>query len=72
MDADIQGLILTKFSGSLSDSSTYMNLMIQAAAVLIGGIVIWRASIVLHKKKMAKRSRKQFFETSYSKGWKRK
>ena len=68
----IQTLIKAKYAGALSDMSSYTSLAIQAIAVIIGGIIIWRASAVLHKRKLAERSRKQYFETSYSKGWKRK
>lgn len=68
----IQELIRVRYSGGMSDVSTYVNLAIQAVAVLIGGIILWKVSNVLHKRKVEERSRKQFFETKYSKGWKRK
>jgi len=68
----IQQLIRAQYSGAVSDTSSYVNLAIQAVAVLIGGIVLWRISVVMHKKKLAQRSRNQFFDTPYSKGWKRK
>lgn len=68
----IQQLIKAQFSGAISDTSSYVNLAIQAIAVMIGGIILWRISVVMHKKKLAQRSRNQFFETPYSKGWKRK
>ena len=68
----IQTLIKAKYAGGLSQMSSYSSLAIQAVAIIIGGIVIWRASTVLHKRKLAERSRKQYFETSFSKGWKRK
>ena len=68
----IQTLVKANYAGGLSQMSSYTSLAIQAIAVLIGGIIIWRASNVLHKRKLAERSRKQYFETSYSKGWKRK
>ncbi len=68
----IQELIRLRYSGAMSDVSTYVNLAIQAVAVLIGGIVLWRISVVMHKRKVESRSRKQFFETKYSEGWKRK
>ena len=66
----IQQLIKAQFSGAVSDTSSYVNLAVQT--VLIGGIVLWRISVVMHKKKLAQRSRNQFFDTPYSKGWKRK
>ena len=68
----IQTLIKANYSGGLSEMSSYLSLALQATAVIIGGIVLWRASAVLHKRKLAERSRKSFFETPYSKGWKRK
>lgn len=68
----IQQLIRAQFSGAVSDTSSYVNLAVQTVAVLIGGIVLWRISVVMHKKKLAQRSRNQFFDTPYSKGWKRK
>jgi hypothetical protein len=71
-DLTIQTLIQAKYSGSMSELSVYLNLTIQTAAVLVGGIVIWRASSVLHKKKQAQRAQNTYFETPYSKGWKRK
>ena len=68
----VQTLIKAKYAGSLSEMAVYLNLTIQAAAVLIGGIVIWRASVAIHRKKQAQRARNSYFETPYSKGWKRK
>lgn len=68
----IQTLIKAKYAGSISEISSYTSLAVQTVAIIIGGIIIWRASSVLHKRKLAERSRKQYFETSYSKGWKRK
>ena len=68
----IQTLIKAKYAGSLSDMQIYVNLAIQAAGVLFGGIVLWRISTVMHKRKIKSRNRKQFFDTPYAKGWKRK
>lgn len=68
----IEQLIRLKYSGAMSDLSLYLTLAIQTGAVLIGGIVIWRMSARLHAKKRAERKRNAFFETPYSKGWKRK
>ena len=67
----IQTLIKVKYSGGLDEASTYMNLAIQAGAVLVGGIVLWRMSAMLHKRKKAERKRNNYFQTPYSKGWKR-
>lgn len=68
----IQELIKAKFSGGMSDISAYVNLSVQTLAVMIGGIALWRISVVLHKRKLASRSRNDFFDTPYSKGWRRK
>lgn len=67
----IEMLIKARFSGSVDDASTYMNLVIQAAAVLVGGIVLWRLSTAAHRRKKAERERNAYFRTPYSKGWKR-
>lgn len=68
----IQQLIKAKFSGDLSHSATYINLTIQAVAVLIGGIIIWRVSNAMHKKKIKERQRNDYFESPYSKQWRKK
>lgn len=71
-EISIATLIKANYSGSLSNTSTYINLAVQATLVIVGGIVLWRASTILHKKKQLQRSRNGYFETPYSKGWKRK
>lgn len=68
---DIQSLIQAKFSGPLSESQTYINLAIQAIAVMIGGIIVWRASNAYHAKKQKERSNRSFFESRYSKSWRK-
>ena len=68
---DIQTLIQAKFSGPLSETPVYVNLAIQAIAVMVGGIVFWRVSTAIHAKKQRERSNRQFFETRYSKNWRR-
>lgn len=68
----IQQLIKAKFSGELSHMSTYINLTIQAIAVMISGIILWKASNAYHRKKQQQRSRNTFFETPYSKQWRKK
>lgn len=67
----IQTLIKGSFSGELDPSMTYINLIIQAGAVLIAGIVLWRASIIFQKRQTAKRNRGTSFETRYSKQWRK-
>jgi hypothetical protein len=68
----VQTLIKAKFSGALDQSSTYINLTTQTIAVLVGGIVLWRASNSIHRKKQAERQRNNYFETPYSREWRRK
>ena len=71
-EAAVQLLIKAKYAGAMADTSTYMNLIMQAGAVLIGGIVLCRMSARFHKKKVAERERNSYFETTYSRNWKRK
>ncbi len=66
-----QMLVKARYGGSLNDMAVYMNLAIQAGAVLVAGIVLWRASTALHMRKKAERERNAYFKTPYSKGWKR-
>lgn len=68
----IQILIKSKYSGAMTDAGSYLGIMLQTAGVIFGGIVIWRASIIFQKKKEKERKRTDFFETSYSKNWKRR
>lgn len=68
---DIQSLIQAKLSGPLSESQTYFNLALQAIAVMIGGILIWRASNAYHAKKQKARTNRSFFESRYSKSWRK-
>lgn len=67
-----QEMIHLHYSGAMSDAGAYSALAIQTVAVLIGGIILWRASNYMHKRKVKQRTSNQFFETPYSKGWKRK
>lgn len=69
-DLTLSLLVKAKYSGSISEVSSYSSLAIQTVAVIIGGIVLWRISVVMHKRKLAKRSRNDYFETPYSIGWK--
>jgi hypothetical protein len=68
---DIQSLIQAKFSGPLSENQMYVNLAMQAIAVMIGGILMWRASNAYHSKKQKERGNKNFFESRYSKSWRK-
>lgn len=70
-EVTINVLIKARFSGSIDDVGTYMNLVMQAAAVLVAGIVLWRASAAFHRRKKAERKQNTYFKTPYSKGWKK-
>ena len=71
MMLSIQELIDAKFSGEPSFTYTYVQLSAQAAAILIAGFVLWRINSHLNNKRIAKRRRNNFFETNYSKNWKK-
>jgi len=71
-EAAVQLLIKAKYAGAMTDASSYMNIVMPAGAVLIGGIVLWRMSARYHKKKIKQRERNSYFETTYSRNWKRK
>ena len=73
MDVSLmQEIIRANYSGAMSQMSAYTGIAAQALAVIIGGIILWKASAVYHKKKKKERSRNSYFETVYSRGWKRK
>lgn len=69
---ELSELIQTRFSGAVVDNDVYFNLAIQASAVLVGGIVLWRMSNRLHSKKKKERERNQYFESEYSRHWRGK
>lgn len=67
-----QNMIKLHYSGSMTEVSVYSGLAVQTVAILIGGIILWRASAYLHNRKKKQRQRNDYFETPYSRGWKRK
>jgi hypothetical protein len=70
-ELSMQQIIRGSYSGQLDNSMTYIHLLIQAGAVLIAGIVLWRASVIFHNRKKAQRNTGGRFETRYSKQWRR-
>ncbi len=66
----IQELIKAKFSGELDPGQVYLNLILQSAAVLVAGIVLWRASNAIHNKKLRERQGRRM-ESPYSKHWRK-
>lgn len=67
----IQELIQTRFSGELNNENIYIELMVQVIAVLVVGLILWRLMVAFHRKKNASRKRKTYFDTEYSKKWRR-
>ncbi|MCR9171449.1 MAG: hypothetical protein NXI10_03085 [bacterium] len=67
-----QNIIRTHFSGAQTEVEAYSGLAIQTIAILVGGLILWRVSNYLHKRKQKQRRKNEFFETPYAKGWKRK
>lgn len=67
---DFQTLIKAKYVGELDDAMVYSNLGIQTIVVLFGGIVLWRASNLMHKKKRNQRAQQTHFKTRFSEQWK--
>ena len=68
---DVQGLIQRRFTGELNNEAEYIELLVQVFAVLILGLVLWRLMAVFHKKKKAKRKPSTFFETTFTKSWRK-
>jgi len=67
-----QNIIQVQFSGAASEVDAYSGLAIQTIAILVGGIILWRISNYMHKRKQKQRKRNDYFETPYARGWKRK
>lgn len=67
-----QEMIKVHFSGASADVEAYSGLAVQTIAILIGGLILWRISNFMHKRKKKQRRSNDFFETPYAKGWKRK
>lgn len=71
-EMSLQDFVKGYYAGSMDDSMIYINLVIQAASVLIAGIVLWRASVIFHNRKKAQRNSGKRLETIYSKEWRRR
>ncbi len=67
----IQDLIKTRFSGELNNETEYIELLVQVFAVLVLGLTLWRLMVLFHKKKNAKRKKSNYFDSTFSKNWKR-
>ena len=67
---DIQTLIKAKYAGEIDSSMAYSTIGFQTIAVLVGGIVLWRVSNMLHQRKLKQRAQKPHFQTRFSEHWK--
>ena len=63
--------IETNLSGEPSFTYIYIQLAAQATGILIAGFVLWRLNTFMSNKRMNERKRNNFFETNYSKNWKK-
>ena len=68
---NVQDLIQRRFSGELNNEAEYIELIVQVFAVLILGLVLWRMMIIFHKKKKAKRKPSVYFDSTFSRNWKK-
>ncbi|MEX1191286.1 MAG: hypothetical protein WED10_13740 [Brumimicrobium sp.] len=68
---NIQDLIKQRFTGTLNNEAEYIELIVQAFAVLVLGLVLWRLMVIFHKKKKTQRKRSGFFESEFSKNWRK-
>lgn len=68
----VQELIRAKYSGELSNSMEFIELIIQVAIVLMVGLGTWRLMVVFSKRKAASRKKSTYFNTRYSDEWKKK
>lgn len=71
MDDGYQEMILVHFSGAMTEVKAYTGLAAQTIGILVGGLILWRLSNLMHKRKKNQRRQTNYFETPYSKGWKR-
>jgi len=66
-----QELIQIKYSGAVSVFSDYVNISAQTIGILIIGILFWRVLIAYQNKKNKSRFKSTYFESSYSKHWRK-
>jgi hypothetical protein len=68
---NIQDLIQNRFSGTLNSEAEYIELIVQTFAVLILGLILWRLMVVFHKRKSAQRKKSSYFDTEFSRNWRK-
>lgn len=66
-----QELIQRRFSGALNNEAEYIELLVQVFAVLVLGLIVWRLMVVFQRKKTAKRKKSTYFDSTFSKHWKK-
>ena len=64
-------LIQYKYSGQFDNTFEYVDITVQTIAVLIGGIIFWRGVVVYQKRLQQQRRKNGFFDSKYSKHWKK-
>jgi hypothetical protein len=67
----IQELIQSRFSGQINNEAEYIVLLVQVFAVLILGLLLWRMMVLFHKRKNAKRKRSVYFDSNFTKQWRK-
>ncbi len=67
----MQELIQRRFSGQINNEAEYIELLVQVFAVLVLGLLLWRMMVVFHKRKNAKRKRSSYFDSNFSKQWRK-
>lgn len=67
----VQDLIKQRFTGTLNSEAEYIELIVQTFAVLILGLVLWRLMAMFHKKKKAQRKTSGYFDSEFSRNWKK-
>jgi hypothetical protein len=67
----IQELIKQRFSGQINNEAEYIVLLVQVFAVLVLGLLLWRMMVVFHKRKNAKRKRSAYFDSNFTKQWRK-
>ena len=68
---NIQELIQRRFSGALTNEAEYIELLVQVFVVLVLGLIVWRLMVVFQRKKTAKRKKSTYFDSTFSKHWKK-
>lgn len=64
-------LIQIKYSGQYDQTFDFVDIGIQTVAVLIGGIVLWRAVVIYQRRLQNNRKRNSYFDSKYSNHWKK-